>query len=189
MSYVQSPSTSGGCTPRAPKTPSRSNSSVARTCSQAETTADGAPSSRTGSHRNTPGPNVGGLATSSARRANDIERGSEAVQSKDAVAIIERLDRDLDTFLPLLEGVPPLFRSRVYHHGKIEFLNVKEIVSGTVKTLRATQHGDVRIIISQYLLFRDMIYDNLRNLLLWLDEELEKYNKARQKGTSTLKLV
>jgi hypothetical protein len=118
-------------------------------------------------------------ATSHAKLEDDIGR------FQDAVAIGERLEHDLETFLPLLEGVPPLFRSRGYRNRKAEFLNVKDIISGTVKTLKATRRGDVRIIASQYLLFRHMIYDNLRNLLLWVDEEMKKYNEIRQKGAFT----
>lgn len=188
-----------------------SNSSIARTRSRAESTADGIPSGQTGSHRRTPGSNkerhvnaaiddssgavrkqvpvvrsVGSSATGPARRADDIECDGEDLHFRKAVAIGEKLERELEMFLPLLEGVPPHFRSRGYHHRKTEFLNVKEILAGTVKTLKATPHGDVRVIASQYLLFKDMIYDNLRSLLLWLDEELEKYNETRQKGTSTL---
>jgi hypothetical protein len=118
-------------------------------------------------------------ATSRARPEDNVER------FQDAVAIGERLEHDLETFLPLLEGVPPLFRSRGYHNRKAEILNVKDIISGTVKDLKAKKHGNVRIIASQYLLFRHMIYDSLRNLLLWVHEEMGKYNEIRQKGTFT----
>jgi hypothetical protein len=115
-----------------------------------------------------------------------MDCGSDDARFREAISIGESLERGLEAFLPLLESVPPLFRSRGYHRRKNEFLNVKGILSGTVRTLKTTQRGDVRIIAQQYLLFKDMIQDTLRNLLLWLDSEMEKHTKAQEDGTLSL---
>jgi hypothetical protein len=109
--------------------------------------------------------------------ANDDPRFLEAV------SIGESLERGLEAFLPLLESVPPMFRSRRYHRRKNEFLNVKGVLSATVRTLKARQRGDIRNIAQQYLSFKHMIYDNLRSLLLWLDSEMEAHKETQQKGT------
>jgi hypothetical protein len=106
----------------------------------------------------------------------------------EAVSIGESLERGLDAFLPLLESVPPLFRSHGYHRRKNEFLNMKGILSTTVRTLKATRRGDVRNIVQQYVLFKHMIYDNLRSLLFWLDSEMERHKVTQQKSTFLLTL-
>jgi hypothetical protein len=129
---------------------------------------------------------VGDSATASTRRTGGMDCGSDDARFREAISIGESLERGLEAFLPLLESVPPLFRSRGYHRRKNEFLNVKGILSGTVRTLKTTQRGDVRIIAQQYLLFKDMIQDTLRNLLLWLDSEMEKHTKAQEDGTLSL---
>jgi hypothetical protein len=59
--------------------------------------------------------------------------------------------------------------------------NAEILISGTVKTLRG---GDAGINASQYSSFQGMIYHNLRNVLLWPEEELKKYKGTRQKGKS-----
>ena len=146
------------------------------------------PSSRPDSggthHKQKPiGRNIGNLATASVKRTGGTGYANDDARFLEAVAIGENLERGLDAFLPLLESVPPLFRSRGYHRQKNEFLNVKGILSVTVRTFRATRQGDLRHIAQQYLLFKHMIYDNLRSLLLWLDSEMERHKETRQKST------
>jgi hypothetical protein len=182
--------------------------STTRSRSRAELTADVNPRNAIRPHGNAPRPKVkrrpsprpgsrstphkqksarrgvGDLATVSVKRAGDTGCASDDARFFEAVSIGESLERGLDAFLPLLESVPPLFRSRGYHRRKNEFLNVKGILSATVRTLKATRRGDVRNIAQQYLLFKHMIYDNLRSLLLWLDSEMERYKETRP--TSTL---
>ncbi|KAI0304500.1 ras guanine nucleotide exchange factor domain-containing protein [Multifurca ochricompacta] len=125
-------------------------------------------------------------ATAIGTKASGMELVNENIHFQEAVAIGESLEGEMESFLPLLEGVPPQFRSRGYHHGKNEFLNVKAILSETVKTLKAASRADVHMIAHQYLLFKDIIYDNLRSLLLWLDAELERYWEIQQKGLGEL---
>jgi len=129
---------------------------------------------------------VGGSTTASIKRAGGTGCADDDPRFLEAVSIGESLERGLEAFLPLLESVPPLFRSRGYHRRKNEFLNVKGSLSVTVRTLKARQRGDIRKIAQQYLLFKHMIYDNLRNLLLWLDSEMETHKEAQRKGTLSL---
>jgi hypothetical protein len=126
---------------------------------------------------------VGDSATASIKRAGGTRCANDDAGFLEAVSIGESLERGLDAFLPLLESVPPLFRSHGYHRRKTEFLNVKGILSVTVRTLKATRRGDVRNIAQQYILFKHMIYDNLHSLLLWLDSEMERHKVAQQKST------
>jgi len=129
---------------------------------------------------------VGGSATAPIKRAGGTGCANDDPRFLEAVSIGESLERDLEAFLPLLESVPPLFRSRGYYRRKTEFLNVKGILTVTVRTLKARQRGDIRKIAQQYLSFKHMIYDNLRSLLLWLDSEMETHKEARRKGTLLL---
>lgn len=126
---------------------------------------------------------VGDSATAPIKRAGGTRCANDDAGFFEAVSIGESLERGLDAFIPLLESVPPLFRSRGYHRRKNEFLNVKGILSVTVRTLKATRRGDVRVIAQQYVLFKHMIYDNLRSLLLWLDSEMERHKVTQQKST------
>lgn len=126
---------------------------------------------------------VGGSTTPS---VGGTEYANDDPRFLEAVSIGESLERGLEAFLPLLESVPPMFRSRRYHRRKNEFLNVKGVLSATVRTLKARQRGDIRNIAQQYLSFKHMIYDNLRSLLLWLDSEMEAHKETQQKGTLSL---
>ena len=181
--------------------------STTRTRSRAELIADVNPRNAHHSYGNAPKPNskqrpsprpdgggtprrqkpvrrgVGHSATASIKRAGGTRCANDDAGFLEAISIGESLERGLDAFLPLLESVPPLFRSRGYHRRKNEFLNVKGILSVTVRTLKATRRGDVRNIAQQYILFKHMIYDNLRSLLLWLDSEMERHKVAQQKST------
>jgi hypothetical protein len=130
---------------------------------------------------------IGDSATASTKRAGGTRCANDDAGFLEAVSIGESLEHGLDAFLPLLESVPPLFRSRGYHRRKTEFLNVKGILSVTVRTLKATRRGDVRNIAQEYVLFKHMIYDNLRSLLLWLDSEMERHKVAQQKSMLCLR--
>jgi hypothetical protein len=132
-------------------------------------------------------PDSGSSTTTSVKRAGDTTcANDDDTRFLEAVSIGESLERGLEAFLPLLESVPPLFRSRRYDRQKNEFLTVKGILSATVRTLKAKQQGDVRSVAQQYLLFKDMIYNNLRRLLLWLDSEMERHKESQQKSTFSL---
>lgn len=204
MNHVQSQGPNRSEPSRPPETSNAPTSSTTRTRSQAKLIAD--VNLDNSPHGTTPKPKVkrrlspipirlrtppkrkpvrgvGGLTPASVKRAGGTESANDDPRFLEAVSIGENLERGLEAFLPLLESVPPLFRSRRYHRRKNEFLNVKGILSVTVKTLKDRQRGDIRNIAQQYLLFKDMIYDNLRSLLLWLDSEIETHKESQRKGT------